>query len=100
MPIQDKMAVQEINDWKKQHAKNRAHERYDIKLNRHSYKALVEKIQKRDGIRIAQRSLIKDLWLITHEGVPMYAVYNYERKLIETFLPQKDCEEKYGRTTA
>jgi len=70
------------------HAKERAIERYEIKVTRDKYYSLIHKIKTNKAIMIKRVSNSRSVYLVDDFVV----VYSRTRKKIVTFLPA-DCKE-------
>jgi hypothetical protein len=71
-----------------EHAKARASERYEVRLNRDKYYSLIHKIRANEAVSIKRVSNSRSVYLV--DG--FVVVYSKSRKKIITFLPP-DCKE-------
>lgn len=69
------------------HARRRALERYELDLNRHDLREVVESIQAGKATFVRRQSLRVSIWEVTVKGQACRVVYDKLRKTIVTFLP-------------
>jgi hypothetical protein len=71
----------------RRHAKIRAAQRYGLTLNRHQYRAIVDKIRGAKAQFLGRESARLTHWAVEWEGRTLHAVYDSKRHAIVTFLP-------------
>ena len=74
-------------EWERQHARQRAEERYDIDYNRHARRDIIAAIQQNKGILVKRQSCRVTIWYVEYNGEHVKVVYDSNRKEIVTFLP-------------
>ena len=77
----------------KKHAKARANERFELKLNNEKLRAVVHQIQDGKAEFVSRSSLARTVWNVTCEGKTCRVVYDKGRKVIVTFLPLKEVSK-------
>ena len=70
----------------RQHAKRRAVERFNLKLNRKTLAVINSLIRNNQTIPIRKQSNRVSIHLVEYEGRKMKAVYDRNRKTVITFL--------------
>ncbi len=80
----------------KKHAKRRAEERFDFKINRDDYKDACRCLSEQKKIRgclplkfIRKCGDNRSMWLVGISGKEVIAVYDKKRKAIATFMPKE-----------
>ena len=72
------------------HAKRRAYERFDLELNRHQLRDLVQQIQNGKAEHIESQTNRVSIKRVTFEGKKYTVAYDKTRQTIITFLPEEE----------
>ena len=75
------------------HARKRAVERYNVRLNRKHIRAIVEAIRTGKAERMRKQSNNRSLWKVVLHDVTFFPVYDKRHGTVATFLDEKMVKE-------
>lgn len=69
------------------HAKKRALERYNLKLNKKDIMSIVKSIIQGKATFLQKQSCSRSVFITNHNGIDLRVVYDKNRKSLRTILP-------------
>lgn len=76
-------------DYLREHASERADERFGVKLTDRVHKALVKRIQSGDAVFIRRCNKWRTKYLVDLRGQRCFAIYDSKHSTIVTFIPTR-----------